>query len=79
MTSGAIQNGVPTNVFLLICVSVNWPATPKSASLTSPCSESNTLAAKAESRVIINVRTLHRTKINLFCILTFDVSVYLPL
>lgn len=45
MTSGAIQKGVPTNVFLLICVSVSCPATPKSASFTSPCSESSTLAA----------------------------------
>ncbi len=61
MTSGAIQNGVPTNVFLLICVSVNWPATPKSASLTSPCSDSNTLAAVGKGRVI-NVGTLHQTK-----------------
>lgn len=46
MTSGAIQKGVPTNVFLFIWVSVNWPATPKSASFTSPCSDSNTLAAE---------------------------------
>lgn len=28
MTSGAIQNGVPTNVFRLLVVFVNWPATP---------------------------------------------------
>lgn len=46
MTSGAIQYGVPTNVFRLIWVSVSWPATPKSASFTSPCSDSNTLAAE---------------------------------
>ncbi len=45
MTSGAIQKGVPTNVFLLIWVSVSCPATPKSASFTSPCSDSSTLAA----------------------------------
>lgn len=45
ITSGAIQNGVPTKVFLFICVSVSCPATPKSASFTSPCSDSNTLAA----------------------------------
>lgn len=32
-------------MFLLICVSVSCPATPKSASFTSPCSESSTLAA----------------------------------
>lgn len=50
MTSGAIQKGVPTNVFLLICVSVSWPATPKSASFTSPCSESSTLAAATQDR-----------------------------
>lgn len=47
MTSGAIQKGVPTNVFLFIWVSVSWPATPKSASFTSPCSDSNTLAAES--------------------------------
>lgn len=52
MTSGAIQKGVPTNVFLFICVSVNWPATPKSASFTSPCSDSNTLAAETAVRKI---------------------------
>lgn len=46
MTSGAIQKGVPTNVFLFIWVSVSWPATPKSASLTSPCSDRSTLAAE---------------------------------
>ena len=45
MTSGAIQKGVPTKVLRLICVSVSWPATPKSASFTSPCSDSSTLAA----------------------------------
>ena len=45
MTSGAIQKGVPTKVFLLLVVLVSWPATPKSASLTSPISLSRTLAA----------------------------------
>lgn len=45
MTSGAIQKGVPTNVFLLIWVSVSCPATPKSANFTSPCSDKSTLAA----------------------------------
>ena len=45
MTSGAIQKGVPTNVFLLFMVSVSWLATPKSASFTSPVSDSSTLAA----------------------------------
>lgn len=48
MTSGAIQNGVPTNVSLFLLVSVSWPATPKSASLTSPFSERRTLAAVRE-------------------------------
>ena len=48
ITSGAIQNGVPTKVNLFI-VSVNCPATPKSASLTSPLSESKTLAAAKET------------------------------
>ena len=45
ITSGAIQNGVPTNVFRLFMVSVSCPATPKSASLMSPASERRTLAA----------------------------------
>lgn len=45
ITSGAIQNGVPTNVLRLFIVFVSWPATPKSANLTSPCSDNNTLAA----------------------------------
>jgi len=45
MTSGAIQNGVPTKVFRLLVVFVNWPATPKSANLTSPISLSSTFAA----------------------------------
>lgn len=45
MTSGAIQNGVPTKVFLLLVVLVNWPATPKSANLTSPISLNKTFAA----------------------------------
>lgn len=48
MTSGAIQKGVPTNVFLFIWVSVSWPATPKSASFTSPCSDRSTLAAEGD-------------------------------
>lgn len=46
MTSGAIQNGVPTNVFRLLVVLVNWPATPKSANFTSPISLSSTFAAE---------------------------------
>ncbi len=45
MTSGAIQNGVPTNVLHLVMVSVSCPATPKSASLTMPVSDSRTFAA----------------------------------
>ena len=44
-TSGAIQKGVPTKVFLLLVVLVSWPATPKSASFTSPMSDSSTFAA----------------------------------
>ena len=46
ITSGAIQKGVPTNVCRLLVVLVSWPATPKSASFTSPSSESSTLAAE---------------------------------
>ena len=46
MTSGAIQNGVPTKVFLLLVVLVSWPATPKSASFTSPLLLSRTFAAE---------------------------------
>ena len=45
MTSGAIQNGVPTNVLRLFIVSVSCPATPKSANLTDPSSDIRTLAA----------------------------------
>ncbi len=45
MTSGAIQNGVPTNVFRLLRDSVNCPATPKSANLTLPFSDRSTFAA----------------------------------
>jgi hypothetical protein len=45
MTSGAIQKGVPTKVFRLLVVLVSCPATPKSASFTSPMSLSSTLAA----------------------------------
>ena len=45
MTSGAIQKGVPTKVFRLLVVLVSCPATPKSASFTSPMSLNNTLAA----------------------------------
>lgn len=46
MTSGAIQNGVPTKVCLKLVVFVNCPATPKSASFTSPISDNNTFAAE---------------------------------
>ena len=45
ITSGAIQNGVPTKVQHLDMVAVIWPATPKSASFTSPVRESRMLAA----------------------------------
>lgn len=50
ITSGAIQKGVPTNVSLFICVSVSWPATPKSASLTSPSSDNKTFAARKNKK-----------------------------
>ena len=49
ITSGAIQNGVPTKVNLFI-VSVNCPATPKSANLTSPLSDKRTFAAVKDKR-----------------------------
>ena len=45
ITSGAIQNGVPTNVCRLLVVLVNCPATPKSASLALPRSSRRMLAA----------------------------------
>lgn len=45
MTSGAIQNGVPTKVFRLLVVLVSCPATPKSANFTSPISLNKTFAA----------------------------------
>ena len=50
MTSGAIQNGVPTKVFLLLVVFVSWPATPKSANLTSPLLLRRTFAAERRWR-----------------------------
>ena len=63
ITSGAIQKGVPTNVFLLFSVSVSCPATPKSASFTSPLSDINTLAAKNNTRTnvsLFNQENYHR-------------------
>ena len=50
MTSGAIQKGVPTNVFLLLREAVSCPATPKSANFTLPSSDSSTLAAAQRIR-----------------------------
>ena len=52
MTSGAIQNGVPTNVLFLFRVFVSCPATPKSANLTSPFSDNKTLAAMEETNTV---------------------------
>ncbi len=43
-TSGAIQYGVPMKLFLLPSVAVICAETPKSASLTSPLSDSSMLA-----------------------------------
>ena len=54
MTSGAIQKGVPTKVFRLLVVLVSCPATPKSASFTSPMSLNNTLAACNSSSLLIS-------------------------
>ncbi len=45
ITSGAIQNGVPTNVFRCDFMLVSCAATPKSANLTLPDSARRTLAA----------------------------------
>ena len=46
MTSGAIQNGVPTNVRRRApSVWFNCPTTPKSATFTSPAGDSSTFAA----------------------------------
>lgn len=56
MTSGAIQKGVPTNVFLLLVVVVNWPATPKSANFTSPISDSKTFAAVGREKVKLHYK-----------------------
>ena len=53
MTSGAIQNGVPTKVFRLLVVLVNCPATPKSANFTSPISLSKTFAAERKITTIV--------------------------
>lgn len=56
MTSGAIQNGVPTKVLRLLVVLVNWPATPKSASFTSPISLNKTFAAERQTIIIVRNR-----------------------
>jgi len=45
ITSGAIQKGVPTNVFFFDIVAVSCPETPKSASFTSPVADKRTFAA----------------------------------
>lgn len=45
MTSGAIQNGVPTKVFFFVIVCESCPETPKSASLTCPFAPSRIFAA----------------------------------
>lgn len=50
MSSGAIQNGDPTNVIRFLTVSVNCPATPKSATFTSPCSLTSTFAAENRTK-----------------------------
>lgn len=56
MTSGAIQNGVPTKVLRLLVVLVNCPATPKSASFTSPISLNKTFAAERQTIIIVRNR-----------------------
>lgn len=45
ITSGAIQNGVPTKVFFFVIVAEIVDETPKSASFTSPVAVIKTLAA----------------------------------
>lgn len=45
MTSGAIQNGVPTNVLRCDLILLSCVATPKSASLTWPVPERRMFAA----------------------------------
>ena len=45
LTSGAIQKGVPTWVFLLSMLSVSCPVTPKSANFTDPSFATNKLPA----------------------------------
>ena len=45
VTSGAIQKGVPTRVFLLLTVSVSCPVTPKSANFTIPVEDTKILPA----------------------------------
>lgn len=61
MTSGAIQKGVPTKVFLLLVVLVSCPATPKSANLTSPISLSRTLAAVKVRNLYKKLKWIHKT------------------
>src|ERR1700760_2539309 len=64
MTSGAIQKGVPTNVFFLVIVWDNCPETPKSASFTCPFAPSRMFAAT----LVNNPQTYKRKTM-----LTFDV------
>lgn len=60
--SGAIQKGLPTNVLRLLTVSVRDALAPKSASLTAPVEESNTLAAVQEvSERVHPTHTVTRT------------------
>jgi hypothetical protein len=51
MTSGAIQNGVPTKVFFLVIVADSCPETPKSANLTWPVALSKMFAARTQVSV----------------------------
>lgn len=70
MTSGAIQNGVPTKVFFFVIVADNCPETPKSASLTCPFAPSKTFAAFVQKLA----KTTKRIRQHLP---TFDISVEL--
>ena len=68
MTSGAIQNGVPTKVFFLVIVADNWPETPKSANLTWPVALSRMFAAGDR---LVSIEPIYPKMF----LLTFDISV----
>ena len=71
MTSGAIQNGVPTKVFFLVIVADSWPETPKSANFTWPLALNKIFAAWRSLVLLVSIPALQKNDIRH----TFDVTV----